>query len=350
MNYSYDAYTGKRTAVPTTRDTFSRLGLSIVLLTLGMTVAQYAISFLFLLAFPAAASAWWANWVVSFVPLYGIGLPMMYLVLQKLPPAPHNAVCDNGFISYEKPAFTAKNWFTVLFMGFGCMYIGGMVGNLCMSLLSAVTGYSYTSALETMVDTSPLWMTLLGTCVIAPLGEEFIFRKLFIDRARRFGDAPAILLSGLLFGLFHGNLFQFFYAAMLGILLAYVYTRTNNLWLCVGMHATINLMGGTVIPALGELIPADPEAELTTLQALISLAVAVWAYGTMIAAAVLFVKRNKWRVLSPCPDRRSTRTVMGDAIAVPAMLAAVILSVFAMIVDLALPVIQMYLLKLQQIA
>ena len=331
---------------PTAREVFSRLGLSVVLLTVGTTVTQYAIGFLLRWANPAFLSAWWANWLVSIVPLYGIGLPLMYLTLYKLPPAPHNAVCANVFISYEKPTFTKGNWVRILFMGFGCMYIGSIIGSILMGVLSVLTGYPYANALEEMVDGSPLWVTLIGTCVIAPLGEEFIFRKLFIDRARRFGDVPAILFSGVLFGLFHGNLFQFFYAAALGILLAYVYTRTGKIWWCVAMHAVINLVGGVIVPALTEMIPEDPTVELTTLQAFLSLVVAVWAYGSIIAAIVLFIKRVKWRVLAASPDLRPTREVMRDALSNAGMIAALALLAFTILWGLAVPVLTIYLAQL----
>lgn len=341
-----ESYTYTSTPTPTPKSTFSRLGLSIVWLMVGTTVGEYAIAFLLLWASPAAYSAWWANWLISIVPLYGIGLPLMYLTLQKLPTAPHNAVCSNGFVSYEKPAFTKGHWVRILFMGFGCMYIGSIVGSILMGILSGVTGYPYANALEEMVDGSPLWATLLGTCVVAPLGEEFIFRKLFIDRARRFGDAPAIIFSGVLFGLFHGNLFQFFYAAALGILLAYVYTRTNNIWLTVSMHAAVNLMGGVIVPALSEMIPEDVTVQLTTVQMLISLAISVWAYGSIIAAIVLFIKRFKWRVLAASPDWRPTRSVLYDAVNNPGMIAALAVLVFTIIVGLVVPVVQFYLTQL----
>lgn len=333
------------TRTPTARETFSRLGLSLVLLTVGMTVGQYAISYLLLWLAPDAVYLWWPNWVVSVVPLYGIGLPLMYLVLRGLPPAPHNATCSGGFITYEKPAFTVGSWVRVLFMGFGCMYVGSIVGNLLMGLLSGLTGYAYANSLETVVGQSPVWATLLATCVIAPLGEELIFRKLFIDRARRFGDTAAILLSALLFGLFHANLFQFFYAFMLGILLAYVYTRTGKLSWCVAMHATVNLMGGVIIPALSGLLPDDLTVEPTLTQLLVSLAISVWAYGSIITAIVLLIKRFRWRVLSPAPDQRPTRSVMRDAFSNAGMIAAVILLSFSILLGLALPVIQAYLVQ-----
>ena len=333
-------------ASPTTKNTFSRLGLAVAVLMIATTVAEYAIAFLLLWLDPALASAWWANWLVSIVPLYGIGLPLMYLALQKIPPAPHNAVCSNGFVSYEKPAFKAKDWVRILFLGFGCMYIGSIIGSILMDVLSGLTGYPYANALEEMVDGSPIWATLIGTCVVAPLGEEFIFRKLFIDRARRFGDVPAILFSGVLFGLFHGNLFQFFYAAALGILLAYIYTRTGNIWLSVAMHAVVNLVGGVIVPTLAEMIPEDVTMSVTLPQMLVSLLISAWAYGSIVAAIVLFIQRFKWRVLSASPDLRPTRSVLQDAVSNPGMIAALVVLVFIILVGLVVPVVQFYLAQL----
>ena len=339
MNDSYTHTSNVGVKTPTAQKTFSRLGLSIILLTVGTVAMQYAVGFLLHWANPAFLSAWWADWMVSILPLYGIGLPSMFLALQNLPVAPYNAVCGDSGILYKKPALTKGVWVRILFMGFGCMYIGSIVGTAIMDVISNLTGYSYDNSLNVMVEKSPMWATVLGTCVVAPLGEEFIFRKLFIDRARRFGDAPAILLSGLVFGLFHANLYQFFYATMLGILLAYIYTRTGNFWLCASMHAAINLMAGVVIPALSELIPIDQTVELTSTQALVSLALAVWVYGTILSAIVLFIKRHPWRVLSPSPDRRSTRSAMRDAFGSPGMLAALILLSMIIVLNLVLPVL-----------
>ena len=333
-------------ASPTTKNTFSRLGLAVAVLMIATTVGEYAIAFLLLWLDPALASAWWANWLVSIVPLYGIGLPLMYLTLCTLPPAPHNAVCSNGFVSYEKPAFKAKDWVRILFLGFGCMYIGSIVSSVLMNVLSGLTGYPYANALEDMMDNSPVWVTLVGGCVLGPLGEEFIFRKLFIDRARRFGDVPAILLSGILFGLFHGNLFQFFYATALGILLAYIYTRTGNIWLSVAMHAVVNLVGGVIVPTLAEMIPEDVTMSVTLPQMLVSLLISVWAYGSIVAAIVLLIQRFKWRVVSASPDLRPTRSVLQDAVSNPGMIAALAVLVVIILVGLVVPVVQFYLAQL----
>ena len=148
--------------------------------------------------------------------------------------------------------------------------------------------------------------------------------KLLIDRTRRYGDWTAILLSGLLFGLFHGNLFQFFYAALVGMILAYIYTRSGSYLRCVAMHAAINFMGSIVIPALGRLItPYLSAEELTSemmldpaflLAMLVSLLLSAWQYGMLIAGITLFCIYFKHRKLS-----RGTALPEGGRASVPVL-------------------------------
>lgn len=87
-----------------------------------------------------------------------------------------------------------------------------------------------------------------------------------------------------MFGLFHGNLSQFFYAALLGLLLGYVYLRTGRLRLPMLLHGTVNLLGSIVAPALLS------RADLGALAAgrLTGGTLALLCYlGLMVAAAVV---------------------------------------------------------------
>ncbi len=319
------------------KDTLSRLGLAIACLTAGMVTAQYALTLLFRLIDPGIATAWWANWVLTLLPLYGVGLPIFLLLLRDIPIAPPNMPLADGRHTPGKTRFTAGDAVALLVMGFGLVRIGHLAGSKLMSLLSEISGRVYPNSLDTIVSASPMWVTLIGTCVVAPIGEEFIFRKLFVDRARCAGDTTAILLSGLLFGLFHQNLFQFFYAFMLGILLAYVYTRTGRLWLCVGMHAAVNLMGSVVLPALSGLLPSDPEVPLTSTQELINLGVFLWVFGTMLAAVILLVLRFRRRVLSPDKSSHPAALPLREAILAPGMLLILAMLTLILLSNLILP-------------
>ena len=51
-----------------------------------------------------------------------------------------------------------------------------------------------------------------------------------------------------MFGLFHLNLFQFFYAFGLGLMFGYVYMRTSQLRYSIVMHMIINFNGSVLAP------------------------------------------------------------------------------------------------------
>ncbi len=323
-----------------TRRQFSRLGLSMLVLSVAMLAAQLGLDYLLDVTVPSYATGWWGTWVLSLVPLYGIGLPCMLLSLKGLKVAPHNTdyVEPSTGLPAPKTRFTVGKFLILLVIGFGCMYIGSLIGNFIMTVMTLVTGYEYANQLNSIINESPAWMTFIGTCICAPFGEELLFRKLLIDRSRRFGDLASILVSGFFFGLFHANLFQFFYAFLLGMILAYIYTRTGKYLLCVLMHAIINFMGSLVMPKLAELLPdtTDPSAMLsmTPLQSLVSSAVSLWTYGTIIGGIVLLVIFFKRRQLSRGSSPLLRRTAPYEVMLNPGMLANFIVMCAMMVVSL----------------
>jgi hypothetical protein len=87
--------------------------------------------------------------------------------------------------------------------------------------------------------------------------EEYVFRKVIVDRTVRYGQGMAIAASGLMFGLFHGNLNQFAYAVVLGAFFAFLYVKTGNLKITIGMHAIVNFMGSVVAGQVVKLLHYD---------------------------------------------------------------------------------------------
>lgn len=317
------------------RLTFSRVGVALTVLTAvsmlvvdGMVQAILAIS-------PDTLGAWWVTWVASLLPLYLVALPCAYLILRGLPIVPHNThYVDNYNVTREKPRFGLGHWMTLLVIGMGCMYLGNFVGTAIMQILSDIMDYDYANVLNETVKHSPLWMTFLGTCIFAPLGEELIFRKLILDRTRAYGDLPSILLSSLLFALFHGNLFQFFYAFLLGMILAYVYTRSGRYGWCVAMHAAFNFLGSIALPELASLLPTDPEAVLTTEQVLLSLLLSAWVYGLIIAAVVLVCTLWHTRKLSKGTLQISGGQTFARMLSSPGVIACVAIMLLVLVVNL----------------
>ena len=126
------------------------------------------------------------------------------------------------------------------------IYGGNLLGNLLASLLTMGRAVNRLGELSSRM-TVPL--ALYVTCV-GPLAEELFFRGMILPRMTRFGQKTALVFSALLFALYHVNLYQFFYAFGLGLLLGTLYLKTGSIWMGYVLHAAINLLGGVLPPLL----------------------------------------------------------------------------------------------------
>ena len=172
-------------------------------------------------------------WILSFLPLYAAAFPVGLLIMKKLP---KNTPKGNGM--------TAKEFWTVLPITILLMIIGNYIGSFLSMFLSS--GNAENALNDLAMQTGIIKVVVM--VILAPIFEEYIFRKQLIDRTLVYGEKTAVILSGLLFGLFHTNLFQFFYAFFVGVVFAYVYVRSGKLRYSVILHMIINFFGSVVAP------------------------------------------------------------------------------------------------------
>ena len=136
--------------------------------------------------------------------------------------------------------------------------------------------------------------------------EELVFRKCLLDRLGRYGEKTPLLFSALCFGLFHMNLYQFFYATALGLVFGYVYLRSGRLRYPVFLHMIINFMGSVVAPwvlscldleklqAFSESTSPDPAVAMELLPGLLLYLGYLALLGTLfIAGLVLLIVFRK---------------------------------------------------------
>lgn len=82
---------------------------------------------------------------------------------------------------------------------------------------------------------------VLAVSISAPLFEEIIFRGIvFNDFKKALPVWVAIIVQGLLFGLFHGNWIQGVYATLVGIVLGIVYYKYKSIWAVILLHFSYN--------------------------------------------------------------------------------------------------------------
>lgn len=177
--------------------------------------------------------------LISQLIMYGIAFPVFALYMHKIP----------SWTKKDTKTIPLNQFFVLLIFCYGMTYIGNLIGQFLMANAGAFSGTAPENPLDTVVMDMHPGMVFLTTVIIAPIMEELIFRKYLIDRLVPFGQKYAVVLSGLSFGLFHGNCFQFFYAFLVGMIFAYVYSCTGRVRYNIALHMCINLLGG-VLPLM----------------------------------------------------------------------------------------------------
>jgi len=82
---------------------------------------------------------------------------------------------------------------------------------------------------------------LLGLAVVPAFFEELLFRGVLLPGlARRYGNASAVILSSVLFGVLHLTSAAVIYATLGGLLFAYLRLRTGSLWVPIAAHFGVN--------------------------------------------------------------------------------------------------------------
>lgn len=106
--------------------------------------------------------------------------------------------------------------------------------------------------LETLQPGVAMLAFLLVVAVAAPIGEELFFRGFVFNVLRhRLNFTSAVWLSAALFALLHISVRNFLPILVIGVLLAWLYTRTGSLWSSVVMHGTFNFLSALAAFILG---------------------------------------------------------------------------------------------------
>ena len=163
-----------------------------------------------------------------------------------------------------KQKFGFFKFLPYIFMTFGIGIPLSFVGSLVNTMLTVPFGGSNTSVILELLNSSSILPRILVVGILAPIFEELIFRKVLIDRLSRYSTFLAIFVSGLFFGLYHGNFSQFFFAAGIGLLFAFLYSKTGKIHLTIILHMIVNLFTSVITTtALQKVHAANPNMDMS---------------------------------------------------------------------------------------
>lgn len=232
--------------VAAARRHFSKLGGMFII----GTIVIYAVQLIPMMLLSYLKPEWMANGnislLVSVAPMYLIGMPVLIRLVKTIPPE-----------RVERHPMKAGQFILAVIMCYAIVYISNIVGTVMTVIIGILKGGAVQNQVLAVTEAVSMWMIVLYMVICAPIMEEYVFRKLIVDRTVRYGQGVAVVVSGLMFGLFHGNLNQFIYAFVLGMFLAFLYVKTGNIKITIALHMLINFVGGVVSSGLMRIIDLE---------------------------------------------------------------------------------------------
>lgn len=144
----------------------------------------------------------------------------------------------------------------LILLGFAVQHVTSLIMVAINALMPSVMN-EYTDMIESsgVSQYSLLWV--IATLILPPLVEEVIFRGLILQYLGRAGARfiVANLIQAVLFGIFHMNLVQGIYTALLGFLLGYLAYRYDSILAPMALHAIYNLFGTVLVDLENMFLP-----------------------------------------------------------------------------------------------
>ena len=132
------------------------------------------------------------------------------------------------------------------------LFAAGAAASAGFRLLFAVLGISGYEAVVRELLAGNMWQQFLELCVLAPVLEELVFRKCIYTWLKgRIPVRPAMVLSAVLFGLYHGNLSQGIYGFLMGLFLAWAMEKFETVKAPIAVHVGANAAAviiGNILP------------------------------------------------------------------------------------------------------
>lgn len=224
-----------------TNNVFSKIGFDYLTMAIVAIICQIIIVNIIHLTNPIVLQDINIITAITSVCNYLLPFPIFYWLMKKI-----------EVQNMEKQTLSIKTFILYAGIALSLMWVGNTVGLFITDLLSGAIHNNIANPVQNLINNTNIWFNLIIISIIAPIFEELFFRKILIDRTIKYGANVSIVLSAVLFALFHGNLNQFCYALLLGGFLAYVYTQTGNIKYSIILHGIVNFMGSVVSLFVGQ--------------------------------------------------------------------------------------------------
>lgn len=172
----------------------------------------------------------WIEYGINAISTYFVGFIVLRLFLRKVEEVP----------KAPKVKLDAKKILFYMFVTISVGLFMSMFTDRITTLINAALNIEIADRVVDLIQKSNPMALIIFVAILGPICEELIFRGYLLKKLRVYGDKTAVIYTAIAFGLFHSNVSQIVFAAAVGLVLAYVMVKTNNIKYPIIMHIAMN--------------------------------------------------------------------------------------------------------------
>lgn len=129
----------------------------------------------------------------------------------------------------------------IAIISFLCLYpIITCIDSLLVKAGSKLNTLPYT------LNTKSYLISILSLVIAPAICEELLFRGIIFQGLKKYGKSFAIIISSLMFSLYHMSISQTVYPILIGLLLGVIMFYEENIYYCIAIHLTNNFLSLTL--------------------------------------------------------------------------------------------------------
>lgn len=160
-------------------------------------------------------------------------------------------------VKYACESMTPRRFFMFFAEMLPITFIGSIMGSSVSGLIGDLFSVDMPDTVSELIESISIPAIIVFTVILAPIFEEICFRKILIDKLSEYGTSFCVVFSGLAFGAYHGNFYQFFYAFAIGMLFAYIYCRYGKIRYTIFLHMILNFLGSVAAVTVSDFLQSE---------------------------------------------------------------------------------------------
>lgn len=179
------------------------------------------------------------GYFVLYIFIYIVIFPVIFLLFYKLRGKKTNQTLKSCFKIPEKSAGWIIRW---IIISLGITYLISALSNLIFSVLEYFGIRLNLIEMDFGNSTFGIITTIIVLPVLAPIFEELLFRGTIYRNTEPIGQWFAIIITGIMFGLWHANCAQTLYTMTLGIMAGFLIAKTRSIFPSIILHFVFNII------------------------------------------------------------------------------------------------------------